>query len=155
LQQPLRPAADPQAAIIVCLDFGDDGYDESVEEVVRLVESAGVRRHRVIRGRRQKPDPKLYAGTGKVGEIARAAEELNAAFVVFNHHLSPGQQRNLERGLERRVLDRTELILEIFAQRAQTAEGKLQVELASLEHLSTRLVARPSSNSTGDTSPRA
>ena len=140
MQEPARKAADAQAAIIVCLDFGEDGYDESVEEVVRLVESAGVRRHRVIRGRRQKPDPKLYAGTGKVGEICRAAQELNAAFVVFNHHLSPGQQRNLERALERRVLDRTELILEIFAQRAQTAEGKLQVELASLEHLSTRLV---------------
>jgi len=140
LQEAPRPAADPQAAIIVCLDFGDDAYEESVEEVVRLVESAGVRRHRLIKGKRQRPDPKLYAGTGKVGEIARAAEELNAAFVVFNHHLSPGQERNLERALERRVMDRTELILEIFAQRAQTAEGKLQVELAQLEHLSTRLV---------------
>src|ERR687896_766940 len=67
------------------------GQIESFDQyVVRLVESAGVRRHRVIRGRRQKPDPKLYAGTGKVGEICRAAQELNAAFVVFNHHLSPG-----------------------------------------------------------------
>jgi GTP-binding protein HflX len=124
----------------VCLDFGDDGYEESVEEVVRLVQSAGVRRHRVVKGKRQRPDPKLYAGTGKVGEIAHAAAELNAAFVVFNHHLSPAQERNLERELERRVMDRTELILEIFAQRAQTNEGKLQVELAQLEHLSTRLV---------------
>ena len=133
-------AADPQAAIIVCLDFGDDAYDERVEEVVRLVESAGVRRHRVIRGKRARPDPKFYAGSGKVAEIGAAAEALNAAFVVFNHALSPAQERNVERELKRRVLDRTELILEIFAQRAQTNEGKLQVELARLEHLSTRLV---------------
>ena len=133
-------AADPQAAIIVCLDFGDDTYDERVEEVVRLVESAGVRRHRVIRGKRARPDPKFYAGSGKVAEIGAAAEGLNAAFVVFNHALSPAQERNVERELKRRVLDRTELILEIFAQRAQTNEGKLQVELARLEHLSTRLV---------------
>jgi GTP-binding protein HflX len=140
LQVTPRPAADPQAAIIVCLDFGADAYEESVEEVVRLVESAGVRRHRVVKGRRARPDPKFYAGAGKVNEIARAAEELNAAFVVFNHALSPAQERNVEKELGRRVLDRTELILEIFAQRAQTNEGKLQVELARLEHLSTRLV---------------
>ena len=124
----------------MCLDFGDDAYEESVEEVVRLVESAGVRRHRVIRGKRSRPDPKLYAGSGKVAEIAAAAEGLNAAFVVFNHALSPAQERNVERELGRRVFDRSELILEIFAQRAQTNEGKLQVELAQLEHLSTRLV---------------
>ena len=140
MQDSPRQAADPQAAVIVCLDFGEDGYEESVEEVVRLVHSAGVRRHRVIRGRRQRPDPKLYAGTGKVAEIARAADELNAAFVIFNHALSPAQERNVEKEVQRRVMDRTGLILEIFAQRAQTSEGKLQVELAQLEHLSTRLV---------------
>ena len=139
-QSPSPGAADPQAAIIVCLDFGDDAYEESVEEVVRLVESAGVRRHRVVRGRRSRPDPKFYAGSGKIGEILRAAQELNAAFVIFNHALSPAQERNVERALQRRVMDRTGLILEIFAQRAQTSEGKLQVELAQLEHLSTRLV---------------
>ena len=108
------------------------------------MESAGVRRHRVVRGRRSRPDPKLYAGRGKIEEIARAAGELNAAFVVFNHALSPAQERNLEKELAQsgplRVMDRTEVILEIFAQRAQTSEGKLQVELARLEHLSTRLV---------------
>jgi GTP-binding protein HflX len=140
LQETPRPAADPQAAIIVCLDFGDDAYEESVEEVVRLVESAGVRRHRVVQGKRQRPDPKFYAGSGKVAEIERAAGELNAAYVIFNHALSPAQERNVERELQRRVMDRTGLILEIFAQRAQTSEGKLQVELAQLEHLSTRLV---------------
>jgi GTP-binding protein HflX len=108
--------------------------------VVRLVKSAGVRHHRVIKGRRSCPDPKFYAGSGKIGEIVRAAQELNAAFVIFNHALSPAQERNIERELQRRVMDRTGLILEIFAQRAQTSEGKLQVELAQLEHLSTRLV---------------
>jgi GTPase len=133
-------AADPQAAIIVCLDLGDAYYEESVEEVVRLVQSAGVRRYRVINGRRARPDPRLYAGTGKVQEIARAAAEINAMYVVFNHALSPAQERNVEKQIVRRVMDRTELILEIFAQRAKTSEGKLQVELAQLQHLSTRLV---------------
>jgi len=136
----LAKAADPRAAIIVCLDFGDDGYDESVEEVQRLVESAGVPRHALVRGRRSRPDAKLYAGAGKVEEIARLAAELNPATIVFNHALSPAQQRNLEKQLSRVVLDRTDLILQIFAQRAQTTEGKLQVELAQLERLSTRLV---------------
>ena len=94
----------------------------------------------MVKGRRSKPDPQLYAGSGKVEEILRAAEELNAMYVVFNHALSPAQERNLEKVIVRRVMDRTELILEIFAQRAQTSEGKLQVELAQLQHLSTRLV---------------
>ncbi|HJS38446.1 MAG TPA: GTPase HflX [Burkholderiales bacterium] len=133
-------APDTQAAVLVGLDFGDPGYQEGVEELVRLVESAGVPRHATVRGRRSRPDPKFYVGSGKVGEIARAAEGLNAAWVIFNHELSPAQERNLERALGRRVLDRTELILEIFAQRARTSEGKLQVELAQLEHLSSRLV---------------
>jgi GTP-binding protein HflX len=133
-------AADPQAAVIVCLDFGDDNHDESVEEVVRLVQSAGVKRHRVVNGRRARPDPKFYAGSGKVQEIARAAAEIDAMYVIFNHALSPAQERNVEREIARRVMDRTELILEIFAQRAQTNEGKLQVELAQLQHHATRLV---------------
>ena len=127
-------AADPRAAVIVCLDFGDAGYEDGIEEIVRLVESAGVVRHRVVRGRRQRPDAKLFCGRGKAAEIARAAEELNAGYVVFNHVLSPAQQRDLGRELNARVMDRTEVILEIFAQRAQTSEGKLQVELARLEH---------------------
>lgn len=132
--------ADPQAAVLVCLDFGERDYAEGVEELVRLVESAGVTRHSVIAGRRERPDPKLFVGRGKAEEIARAAEDLNALFVVFNHDLSPAQERNLEKLLKRRIMDRTSVILEIFAQRAQTTEGKLQVELAQLEHLSTRLV---------------
>jgi len=134
------PPRDPRAAVIVCLDFGDDGFNDGIEEVVRLVESAGVTRHQVVKGARKRPDPALYAGSGKVEEIDLAARGLNAGYVVFNHALSPAQQRNLEKKLECRVMDREELILEIFAERAQTNEGKLQVELARLEHLSTRLV---------------
>ena len=108
------------------------GHEEGSAEVVRLAESAGALRTAVVGGRRARPDPKLYAGSGKVAEIGRAADALNAATVIFNHALSPGQQRNLEKALGRTVLDRTELILQIFAQRAQTSEGKLQVELAQL-----------------------
>jgi GTP-binding protein HflX len=137
-----RPSAGPdlQAAVLVCLDFGDLSHPDAVEELVRLAQSAGAVRHALVEGRRVRPDPRFFAGSGKVAEIARAARELNAAFVIFNHSLSGAQQRNLERELGRRVLDRTELILEIFAQRARTSEGKVQVELAQLEHLSTRLV---------------
>ena len=99
------PARDPRAAVIVCLDFGGEGYEEGIEEIVRLVESAGVVRHRVVRGRRQRPDAKFFCGRGKAAEIARAAEELNAAFVVFNHELSPAQQRNLEGALQVKVIE--------------------------------------------------
>ena len=136
----VRRASDQAAAILVGLNFGDDGYEESLAELVRLAQSAGAQRMRVVRGRRQRPDPKHFAGSGKVEQIGIAADELNAATVIFNHALSPAQQRNLEKALGREVLDRTDLILRIFAQRAKTNEGKLQVELAQLEHLSTRLV---------------
>ena len=137
-----RPPAgqDAQAAVLACLDLGDAAHAETVGEFVRLAQSAGALRHALIEGRRTRPDPKFFAGSGKVAEIGRAAQSLNAAFVIFNHPLSGAQQRNLERELGRRVLDRTELILEIFAQQARTSEGKVQVELAQLEHLSTRLV---------------
>ena len=135
-----RSTADPAAAVLVCLDFGGEGYEEGVGELVRLAHSAGARRTQVVRGRRQRPDPKTFAGSGKVQEIADAARGLNAGFVIFNHALAPAQQRNVDDAVGRRVLDRTDLILEIFAQRARTSEGKLQVELAQLEHLSTRLV---------------
>jgi GTP-binding protein HflX len=131
---------DNRAAVLVSLDFGGDAPVDAAEELVRLAESAGVRRHALVGGRRQRPDPRWFAGSGKVEEIRMAAEALNAATVIFDHALSPAQQRNLEKVLERAVLDRTELILTIFAQRAKTHEGKLQVELAQLQHLSTRLV---------------
>ena len=94
----------------------------------------------MIKGRRERPDPATFAGNGKVEEIGAAVAALQAAVVVFNHELSPVQERNLEKRLNCRVVDRTSLILDIFAQRARSHEGKVQVELAQLEHLSTRLV---------------
>ena len=139
-----RPAAAPSSsrtAVLVCLDFGkDDGYAESVEEIVRLAESAGATTHQIVQGKRQRPDAALFAGSGKVDEIRVAVEAIGAGTVIFNHHLSPVQERNLEKKLECRVMDRTRLILEIFAQRAKTHEGKLQVELAQMEYRSTRLI---------------
>ena len=137
-----RPAASrSRTAVLVCLDFGkDDGFAESMEEIVRLAESAGVASHMIVQGKRQRPDAALFAGSGKVEEIRAAVENLGAGTVIFNHHLSPVQERNLEKKLECGVMDRTRLILEIFAQRARTHEGKLQVELAQMEYLSTRLI---------------
>ena len=136
------PAAAPdnRAAVLVSLDIGNAAPEDAAEELVRLAESAGIRRHAAVRGRRQRPDPKFYAGSGKVAQIGAAVAALNAGWVIFNHELSPAQERNLEAELRCRVLDRTGLILEIFSQRAQTSEGKLQVELAQLERASTRLV---------------
>jgi GTP-binding protein HflX len=133
-------APDTQAAVLVSLDIGGESREDAAEELARLAESAGVPRHVTVRGRRPRPDPKFYCGSGKVAEIGRQAAALRAAWVIFNHNLSPAQARNLEVELKCRVLDRTDLILEIFSQRAQTHEGKIQVELARLEHLSTRLV---------------
>ena len=128
------------AAVLVSLDFGDTDYEESLEELQRLAESAGVGILGSVRGKRARPDAALFAGSGKVDEIAETVVASEANLVIFNHELSPAQQRNLERQLDCRVIDRTSLILDIFAQRAQSHEGKLQVELAQLEHLATRLV---------------
>ena len=127
-------------AILVALDFGDPDTDESLEELRRLTESAGVKPVGVIQGRRSRPDAAYFAGSGKVDEIADAVRGRQAEVVIFNHDLSPAQQRNLESKIKHRVVDRTSLILDIFAQRAQSHEGKVQVELAQLERLSTRLV---------------
>jgi len=128
------------AAVVVGLDFGETGYAESLEEIQQLTESAGVSVRAVIRGKRARPDSALYAGKGKVEEIAQSLAANKAGLVIFNHELSPAQERNLEKILDCRVVDRVSLILDIFAQRARSHEGKLQVELAQLEHLSTRLV---------------
>ena len=128
------------AAILVSLDFGNTDYEESLEELQRLTESASVRILGIARGKRSRPDAALYAGSGKVEEIAGMVAANEANLVIFDHELSPAQQRNLEQRLNCRVIDRTSLILDIFAQRAQSHEGKLQVELAQLEHLATRLV---------------
>ena len=127
-------------AILVSLDFGDTGYEESLEELKQLAISAGISIRGVVEGKRDNPDAKYFVGSGKAEELAEMVKATESRAVVFNHDLSPSQQRNLERLLECRVADRTGLILDIFAQRAKSHEGKLQVELAQLEHLSTRLV---------------
>jgi GTP-binding protein HflX len=111
-----------------------------LEEVRLLAESAGATICSEVSGRRHSPDAATFAGKGKVHEIGATIADCDADLVIFNHELSPAQERNLERELRCRVIDRTSLILDIFALRAQSAEGKLQVELAQLEHLSTRLV---------------
>jgi GTP-binding protein HflX len=134
-----RPA-NGNAAVLVTLDLGVAGHADSREELRLLASSSRLDVRAVIEGRRARPDSRLFAGSGKVEEIHRACTEHQAEIVVFNHELSPAQQRNLERELECSVIDRTTLILDIFAQRAKSHEGKLQVELAQLEHLSTRLV---------------
>jgi len=126
-------------AILVGLDFGQPDHGESVEELRQLTTSAGVEELAVVGGKRARPDPALFAGSGKVAELGRLASDLDADVVIFNHDLAPAQQRNLEMRLQRRVIDRTSLILDIFAQRARSHEGKLQVELAQLQHLATRL----------------
>ncbi len=127
-------------ALLVQLDFGDGDFTERLAEFELLATSAGARPVGTITGKRGRPDPATFAGKGKVEQILSAATEMGADLVLFNHELSPGQQRNLERACERRVIDRSSLILDIFAQRAKSHEGKLQVELAQLEHLMTRLV---------------
>lgn len=127
-------------AVLVSLDFGAPDYAESLEELRLLAESAGVKTLALVEGKRQRPDPATYAGSGKVDEIAALVEELEAPLVIFNHDLSPAQMRNLTTKMQVRVIDRTMLILDIFALRAQSHEGKVQVELAQLKYLSTRLV---------------
>ncbi len=134
-----RPASG-ETAVLVQLDLGGKDFAERLSEFELLVSSAGVTAREKVHGRRQSPDAATFAGKGKVAEIGEVKNALGAEVVIFNHELSAGQQRNLEKILECRVIDRSALILDIFAQRAKSFEGKLQVELAQLEHLATRLV---------------
>lgn len=127
-------------AILVHLDIREMIDPDDLEEFRLLVHSAGANELDIITGTRNKPHAKYFVGTGKVEEIAAAVAHLDADIVIFNHNLTPSQERNLEALIKCRVLDRTGLILDIFAQRARTYEGKLQVELAQLSHLATRLV---------------
>ena len=129
-----------ERVVLVALDFGETDYAESVAELRLLAAGAGLDILGEVRGRRSRPDPALFAGSGKADEIAALTAAVAADVVIFNHELSPAQERNLERRLRCRVIDRISLILDIFARRAHSAEGKLQVELAQLQHLSTRLV---------------
>jgi len=138
--RPTAGSGSSPGAILVQLDFGAKDFAEQLEEFRMLVASAGAVPLDVVSGRRGSPDPATFAGKGKVQEIKDAATLHEAGLVIFNHELAPGQQRNLEREIGLRVVDRSSLILDIFAQRARSHEGKLQVELAQLQHLATRLV---------------
>lgn len=129
-----------EKAILVHLTITHLSDPDDLEEFELLVESAGASKQALVTGTRSKPDAKYFVGTGKAEEIAQLVEQYEADIVIFNHSLTPSQERNLERLVKCRVLDRTGLILDIFAQRARTYEGKLQVELAQLNHLATRLV---------------
>ncbi len=131
-----------QRALLVGLQFPNSTRDpdEAMAELSELTQSAGASVLDCVRGRRHRPDPKFFVGTGKADEIAERVKQLEVDLVVFNHALAPSQERNLERVMQCRVLDRTGLILDIFSQRARSFEGKLQVELAQLRHLSTRLI---------------
>ena len=131
-----------EAAVLVSIDFGDSDHSESLDELRLLAETAGVRTLAVVEAKRQRPDAALFAGSGKVQEIAELVERLEVPLVIFNHDLSPAQMRNLTTKLNTRVIDRTMLILDIFAQRAQSHEGKVQVELAQLKYLAARLVGQ-------------
>jgi len=128
------------AVVLASLDFGDPDYGENLNELKLLATSAGLDVVGVVEGKRAKPDAALFVGSGKADEIGGMTRMADAQLVIFNHELSPVQERNLERHLQCRVLDRTALILDIFAQRARSNEGKLQVELAQLRHYATRLV---------------
>jgi GTPase len=134
-----RPRAG-ERAVLVRLGLGAPADPEDIHEFEQLARSAGAIPVASIGGRRDKPDPRFFVGTGKAEEIKVAASAANADLVLVDHRLSPSQERNLEKLVERRVLDRSGLILDIFAQRARSHEGKLEVELAQLKHLATRLV---------------
>jgi len=137
----LRPAAFTNV-ILIGVDFGLPNFDTHLEELGLLAQTAGLTPVSRMTCKRKAPDAALFVGTGKAEEIKMMAREVGASEVLFDQSLSPAQQRNLERTLDMPVNDRTLLILEIFAQRARSHEGKLQVELARLQYLSTRLVRR-------------
>ena len=129
-----------ERVILVALDFGKPDFAEGAAELRLLANGAGLEILGEVLGKRSRPDAALFVGSGKADEIAALVAATEADVVIFNHELSPAQERNLERRLHCRVIDRVSLILDIFARRARSAEGKLQVELAQLQHLSTRLV---------------
>jgi len=136
-----------ESAILVQIKFGSNSSSgrsgseqQDIHEFTELVRSAGAHSSTLVTGSRASPDSRYFVGSGKADEIKTAINVHDADVVIFDHALSPAQQRNLERHFDCRVLDRTALILDIFAQRAQSHEGKLQVELAQLKHMSTRLV---------------
>lgn len=129
-----------EQAILVHIYLSQDSASEDLQELEMLVSSAGVESRAVMTANRSTIDAKFFLGSGKAAELAQAVAELQVDLIIFNHSLTPAQTRNLELLCQCRVIDRTTLILDIFAQRARSYEGKLQVELAQLKHLSSRLV---------------
>jgi len=129
-----------ELSVLVHLNLNSEREPEDPREFEELAISAGGDPIAFVTGSRDVPTAKFFVGTGKLEEIKREVDSSGAGLVIFNHNLTPSQERNIEHALSCRVLDRTGLILDIFAQRAQTHEGKLQVELAQLEHMSTRLI---------------
>ena len=129
-----------EKAVLVHLELSDEEEQEDIFEFQELAKSAGAFAVNLMSAKLSHPNAKYFVGTGKVDEIRQSARAHDAELVLFNHGLTPSQERNLERELQCRVLDRTGLILDIFAQRARTHEGKLQVELAQLQYMSTRLI---------------
>jgi GTP-binding protein HflX len=129
-----------ERAVLVRLGLGAPIDPEDLEEFTQLALSAGARPVATVTGRRERPDPRYFLGSGKAEELRDVARESEADVVLVDHALSPSQERNLEKLIERRVLDRNSLILDIFAQRARSFEGKLEVELAQLKHIASRLV---------------
>jgi GTP-binding protein HflX len=127
-------------AVLVRIGLGAPTDGDELAEFEALARSAGAIPVATVTGSRRTPDPRFFVGSGKAEEIRLRAEELGADLVLVDHGLSPSQERNLEKLTGRRVLDRAGLILDIFAQRAKSSEGQLEVELAQLRHLSTRLV---------------
>ncbi|WP_353152117.1 GTPase HflX [Pollutimonas bauzanensis] len=125
--------------LIINVDLGKPDYQAHADEFLMLAKGAGAEVVASVLARRSRPDAALFIGTGKLEEAILIADETGAEIILFDQPLSPGQQRNLENGFKRRVVDRVALILDIFALRAKSHEGKLQVELAQLQHLSTRL----------------
>ena len=139
---PVTPSNAAPGVILVGVGIGQASFDATLDELAQLAESAGFRVCDKVVCRRRAPDAALYVGSGKADEIGALAAAHGASEVLFDQALSPAQQRNLERHLKMPVNDRVLLILDIFAQRARSHEGKLQVELARLQYLSTRLVRR-------------
>jgi GTP-binding protein HflX len=133
-------AADGSRAVLVHIDFRSARFHEELDEFRHLALSSGLTPLAVVTGRRERPDARFFVGSGKIDEVRAQVAAHGAGLVVFNHPLSPAQERNIEKHCGCRALDRIGLILDIFAQRARTHEGKLQVELAQLQHLATRLV---------------
>jgi GTP-binding protein HflX len=129
-----------ERAVLVRLGLGAPVDPEDLQEFTQLAVSAGAEPVATVTGRRERPDPRYFLGSGKAEELKRVAAESAAELILVDHALSPSQERNLEKLIERRVLDRNGLILDIFAQRARSFEGKLEVELAQLKHIGSRLV---------------